>query len=106
VVAWPGLTGVWLDHDFRVRTELARSNPAVQDGDPAQGRAQLVRARQDQPGGDAEAVQVEVGLLEAVEQDQAAGYVLKQIRGDELVRAIRAVGAGQNLARHTAHPGG
>jgi two-component system response regulator DevR len=26
-----------------------------------------------------------------------AGYVLKQIRGDELVRAIRAVGAGQNL---------
>jgi two-component system response regulator DevR len=27
----------------------------------------------------------------------AAGYVLKQIRGDELVRAIRAVGAGQNL---------
>jgi two-component system response regulator DevR len=27
----------------------------------------------------------------------AAGYVLKQIRGDELVRAIRAVGAGQSL---------
>jgi two-component system, NarL family, response regulator DevR len=27
----------------------------------------------------------------------AAGYVLKQIRGDELVRAIRSVGAGQNL---------
>jgi two-component system, NarL family, response regulator DevR len=27
----------------------------------------------------------------------AAGYVLKQIRGDELVRAIRAVGAGQHL---------
>ena len=27
----------------------------------------------------------------------AAGYVLKQIRGDELVRAIRAVGAGRNL---------
>jgi two-component system, NarL family, response regulator DevR len=27
----------------------------------------------------------------------AAGYVLKQIRGDELLRAIRAVGAGQNL---------
>ena len=27
----------------------------------------------------------------------AAGYVLKQIRRDELVRAIRAVGAGQNL---------
>ena len=27
----------------------------------------------------------------------AAGYVLKQIRGDDLVRAIRAVGAGQNL---------
>ena len=27
----------------------------------------------------------------------AAGYVLKQIRGDELARAIRAVGAGQNL---------
>jgi DNA-binding NarL/FixJ family response regulator len=27
----------------------------------------------------------------------AAGYVLKQIRGQELVRAIRAVGAGQNL---------
>jgi two-component system, NarL family, response regulator DevR len=27
----------------------------------------------------------------------AAGYVLKQIRGDELVRAIRTVGAGQNL---------
>ena len=27
----------------------------------------------------------------------AAGYVLKQIRGEELVRAIRAVGAGQNL---------
>src|SRR5512132_4362194 len=27
----------------------------------------------------------------------AAGYVLKQIKGDELVRAIRAVGAGQNL---------
>src|ERR687897_674041 len=27
----------------------------------------------------------------------AAGYVLKQIRGDELVRAIRAVGPGQNL---------
>jgi DNA-binding NarL/FixJ family response regulator len=27
----------------------------------------------------------------------AAGYVLKQIKGEELVRAIRAVGAGQNL---------
>jgi len=27
----------------------------------------------------------------------AAGYVLKQINGDELLRAIRAVGAGQNL---------
>ena len=27
----------------------------------------------------------------------AAGYVLKQIKGDELLRAIRAVGAGQNL---------
>ena len=27
----------------------------------------------------------------------AAGYVLKQITGDELVRAIRAVGAGQSL---------
>jgi DNA-binding NarL/FixJ family response regulator len=27
----------------------------------------------------------------------ASGYVLKQIRGEELVRAIRAVGAGQNL---------
>jgi DNA-binding NarL/FixJ family response regulator len=27
----------------------------------------------------------------------AAGYVLKQIRGQELVRAIRAVGAGHNL---------
>jgi two-component system response regulator DevR len=27
----------------------------------------------------------------------AAGYVLKQIKGDELVRAIRSVGAGQNL---------
>jgi len=27
----------------------------------------------------------------------AAGYVLKQIRGEELVRAIRAVGAGQHL---------
>jgi DNA-binding NarL/FixJ family response regulator len=27
----------------------------------------------------------------------AAGYVLKQIKGDELVRAIRAVGAGQRL---------
>ena len=27
----------------------------------------------------------------------AAGYVRKQIRGDELVRAIRAVGTGQNL---------
>jgi two-component system, NarL family, response regulator DevR len=27
----------------------------------------------------------------------AAGYVLKQIRGEELVRAIRSVGAGQNL---------
>ena len=27
----------------------------------------------------------------------AAGYVLKQIRGDELVRGIRAVGAGQSL---------
>ena len=27
----------------------------------------------------------------------AAGYVLKQIRGDDLVRAIRAVGAGQYL---------
>jgi two-component system, NarL family, response regulator DevR len=27
----------------------------------------------------------------------AAGYVLKQIRGDDLVRAIRSVGAGQNL---------
>jgi two-component system, NarL family, response regulator DevR len=27
----------------------------------------------------------------------AAGYVLKQIRGTELLRAIRAVGAGQNL---------
>jgi two-component system response regulator DevR len=27
----------------------------------------------------------------------AAGYVLKQIRGDELVRAIRTVGAGQSL---------
>jgi DNA-binding NarL/FixJ family response regulator len=27
----------------------------------------------------------------------AAGYVLKQIKGDELIRAIRAVGAGQNL---------
>jgi two-component system response regulator DevR len=27
----------------------------------------------------------------------AAGYVLKQIRGDELVRAIRSVGAGQSL---------
>ena len=26
----------------------------------------------------------------------AAGYVLKQIKGDNLVRAIRAVGAGQN----------
>ena len=27
----------------------------------------------------------------------AAGYVLKQVKGDELVRAIRAVGAGQSL---------
>ena len=27
----------------------------------------------------------------------AAGYVLKQVRGQDLVRAIRAVGAGQNL---------
>jgi two-component system response regulator DevR len=27
----------------------------------------------------------------------AAGYVLKQIRGDDLLRAIRAVGAGQSL---------
>jgi DNA-binding NarL/FixJ family response regulator len=27
----------------------------------------------------------------------AAGYVLKQIRGDDLVRAIRSVGAGQSL---------
>ena len=27
----------------------------------------------------------------------AAGYVLKQIKGDELVRAIRTVGAGQSL---------
>jgi two-component system, NarL family, response regulator DevR len=27
----------------------------------------------------------------------AAGYVLKQICGDELVRAIRAVGPGQSL---------
>jgi DNA-binding NarL/FixJ family response regulator len=27
----------------------------------------------------------------------AAGYVLKQIKGQELVRAIRSVGAGQNL---------
>ena len=27
----------------------------------------------------------------------AAGYVLKQIKGEELLRAIRAVGAGQNL---------
>jgi DNA-binding NarL/FixJ family response regulator len=27
----------------------------------------------------------------------ASGYVLKQIRGDELIGAIRAVGAGQNL---------
>src|SRR5512132_595299 len=27
----------------------------------------------------------------------AAGYVLKQIKGDELVRAIRSVGAGQSL---------
>jgi two-component system, NarL family, response regulator DevR len=27
----------------------------------------------------------------------ASGYVLKQIRGEELLRAIRAVGAGQSL---------
>jgi len=27
----------------------------------------------------------------------ASGYVLKQVKGDDLVRAIRAVGAGQNL---------
>jgi DNA-binding NarL/FixJ family response regulator len=35
--------------------------------------------------------------IEATRDIRAAGYVLKQIRGDELVRAIRAVGAGQNL---------
>ena len=50
--------------------------------------------------------QTQVLMLTSFADDQAlfasimagaAGYVLKQIRGDELVRAIRAVGAGQSL---------
>ena len=32
-----------------------------------------------------------------LDHGRRAGYVLKQIKGDELVRAIRAVGGGQNL---------
>jgi two-component system, NarL family, response regulator DevR len=36
-------------------------------------------------------------LLAASIMAGAAGYVLKQIHGDELLRAIRAVGAGQSL---------
>jgi two-component system, NarL family, response regulator DevR len=35
----------------------------------------------------------------------AAGYVLKQIKGGDLVRAIRAVGAGQNLLDPTVTKG-
>jgi two-component system response regulator DevR len=35
----------------------------------------------------------------------AAGYVLKQVQGGDLVRAIRAVGAGQNLLDPTATKG-
>jgi two-component system, NarL family, response regulator DevR len=50
--------------------------------------------------------QTQVLMLTSFADDQAlfasivagaAGYVLKQIRGDELVRAIRVVGAGQSL---------
>src|SRR3989475_9300671 len=35
----------------------------------------------------------------------AAGYVLKQVKGGDLVRAIRAVGAGQNLLDPTMTKG-
>src|SRR5439155_14072693 len=35
----------------------------------------------------------------------AAGYVLKQVKGGDLVRAIRAVGAGQNLLDPTVTKG-
>ena len=33
----------------------------------------------------------------------ASGYVLKQVRSDELLRAIRAVGAGREPARPGGH---
>src|SRR6202022_4530342 len=54
----------------------------------------------------AERPQTQVLMLTSFADDEAlfasimaggAGYVLKQIRGGELVRAIRAVGQGQNL---------
>ena len=36
----------------------------------------------------------------------AAGYVLKQIRGNDLVDAVRRVAAGQSLLDPARHPAG
>ena len=62
-----------------------------QDGDPAQGQPQLPGLAQLDPGDDVERLEVEVGLVEAVEQHQPVGAGV-----DDLLREVghrRVVGA-------------
>ena len=45
----------------------------IENGGPVQPQAQLMRAAQHQVGRDLQLLQVEVGLIEAVEDDDAVG---------------------------------
>ena len=62
---------VWLVDTTR-RREVGMY-PTVQDGDPAQGQAHGLGRAQVDARGDAHALQVDVGLVEAVEQHQGVG---------------------------------
>ena len=53
----------------------------VEDRDPAQRQPQLLRGGQDQARGDLQGLQVQVGLVEAVEQHQPVGACLDQLAG-------------------------
>ena len=83
----------------------SRPRPPRRDrhGRPAPGRQRHrghpghLRRPTPDPGADAHLLRRRPGPVRLAHLAGAAGYVLKQIRGDDLVQAIRTVGAGQSL---------
>ena len=96
VVAEAGTVKEAVDHAMRTRPDVVVMDVRLADGSGIEATREI-RAKLEQ---------TQVLMLTSFADDEAlfasimagaAGYVLKQIRGGELVRAIREVGSGKSL---------